>query len=286
MINFSLPNFYFNFNVNNFIIKLNQTNSEYFKEKINFQYAYGNFPYAYWNGGYNNNMANDAFYHDFIRCPEESLVPISFNCSNIYLYENDYENTMMNLILKENENGINCIELSNIELYNFLIKKYPHYNYIFSKEADLLNPLTPEIINVLSETFYMIQVPNNKYNDFNFLNEIKNKEKIEITINDKCSHFCQKYNLCKLHEHQAQYNFSGKNNYKNCKERKKYEDNFLISLEDIKNIYLPLGFSHFSFDDVISDKQKDALLFAYVKYFIKEEYQILVLRKAMEQNIL
>ncbi len=288
MIFFTLPNFYSNTKIINLFYNIHRNFPEYFKEDLVFSFATGNFTGCYWNGGYNNNNNKAALYEDFVKLVDLISIPIRFNCANIFLEKKDFFDTMSNTILFLNENGSNEIEISNLELYYFLKERYPNYNYIFSKEADLLCPLTENIINLICEKnfFRLIQIPENKALDIDFLKKIKQKNKIELPIISTCNIGCLNKNNCQLSEHKNQYNYSIKNNYKLCNHNKGcHKNNPLITIEDIKEKYLPLGINHFYFPDIISDKKDDLIVFL-IDYFIKQEYKENIYKIYRRENML
>lgn len=274
MIHFTLTNFFNNFHINENFKLLYNTHKNFFKTNLNFSTVDGNFPYCYWNGGYNNNIGPGVIYDNFFTLNNDTSIPLRINCSNIYLQKKDFYDTMANTILKICENGSNEIELSNLELFNYLKNKYPNYKYIFSKEADLINPFTPDIINCINESknFKLISLPPSLSKNLNFLKQIENKKNIELSINATCDINCENYNKCLLQSHISQYNYSKENYFNICKKRKPYQEiDPLISLEDIEKIYIPLGFTHFSIGEINHndiDNYKDFL----IKYFIKPEY--------------
>ena len=90
MIYFTLPSFYFNFNIINKVMSLDK---KYYKFPVAFEAATGNFPYCYFNGGYNNNQGLGALYNDFIQCGEQLNIPLCFNLSNIFIEDIDFDNT-------------------------------------------------------------------------------------------------------------------------------------------------------------------------------------------------
>ena len=277
MVYFTLSNFYFNFSINNFFIKTVKNNPDWLKFPVAFVAATGNFPYSYWNGGYNNNQGKGAFYEDFIQCSEQSYLPLRFNCSNIFLDNEDFDNTMMNLILLLNENGSNSIELNNIELYNYLKEKYPNYKYVFSKEAELLlgEQYTSELINFLlnENIFKLISLPEEKSLDLEFLKNINDLKKIELSVNTVCDKNCFNYKKCQEKEHFSQYNFGCNNIYQECKKHSLYHERKpIISIEDIKNIYYPMGVRYFRIADMINDSENNLIVFL-IDYFIKDEFK-------------
>lgn len=271
MINFTLPHFYYNFKINNFFTKLSITQPELFYKPVSFTAVSGQFPYCYWNGGFNTNLNSYAFYYDFINCVKESVLPVRFNCSNIYLQDIDFFDTMGNLILQLNEDYIHSIEISNIKFYQYLKEKYPKYNFVFSKDANYISEFSQSIIDTIldSNDFSLLQLPI----DYKNLENIDNKQKIELTAVSACADSCSQYHICRLHEHQAQYNYSNKNNYEICKKRK---ITTIIPLSQIEE-YTTKGFNHFYIDD--------ATFLSLLEYFIPKENWGEVLNLAKQEDI-
>lgn len=275
MLYFTLPNFYELFISNNFIMILNKEHPEYFKEKITFIQTSGGFPFCSWNGGVNNNFGKGSYYRDFVGCFQKNMVPLRINFANVLLEEDiDFTNAMGNLIVSTNNNGSNNISISNLKLMEKIEKEFPNYKWVFSREAHLINPFTPELLNYLIDLkkFSLIEIPTDFNDDLDFLKQIKNKNKIELIVNPRCKKTCESREGCAIHEHKAQLSYSGLSNYKNCSNTFDYLNNKrLITIEDIKNTYLPLGISHYSFEEYPWISGDLAIRF-YVNYFIKEEY--------------
>jgi hypothetical protein len=71
---------------------------------------------------------------------------------------------------------------------NYIKEKYQYYNFIFSQNADLINPLTEDILNIISEQnlFFFITLPKRFNYNIELLTQLKDKRKYEIIIGDKC----------------------------------------------------------------------------------------------------
>lgn len=272
MIYFTLPDFYERFKINQFLINLNKKYNYFFKEKVCFLYVSGNFPYNYWNGEINRNDGPGAYFKEIQNCYQNYMVPLRFNFDNIFLIEEDFLNCYGNQILKINENGSNVIEISNLNFLEYIKNKYPKYNFIFSKNNFQIIGTNIEQLNFLIDTnkFILIKLPELFSNDFNYLNQIKNKKIIEIIVNPSCNQNCKYFNICFEEEQKNIYNFSKNSLIKKCDILK--NNNTLITLENIKNNYLPLGINNFCFNSLLYLSDKELFNF-YLKYFIKEEYQ-------------
>lgn len=281
MIYFTLQNFYENQKLNNIFLIIQDKFPNSFKVPVKFIYTAGSFPYTYWNGGINNNFGiGNNTYDTIIEYSNKNLLPLRINCSNINLNPNDFDDTIMNVILNLLNNSSNAIELSNLELYEYLYKKYPNFHYILSNNFDLINPLTPDLINKLNEIcdFYFIQIPLNKIKDFNFLKAIKNKRNIELPIGDICN--CSNLNNCNIQEQIAQYNYSDSFTRINCSKCSGLSSN--LSIEDIQNNYAPLGFHNFILPDYCNSKNNNIIKF-FINYFIKDSDKLLIYEFIEEQ---
>ena len=275
MIYFTLQNFYENQKLNNILFIIHQQFIDSFKAPIKFIYTAGSFPYTYWNGGINNNFGiGNNTYDIVIKYYQTNLLPLRINCSNINLNKEDFNDTIMNVILDLLNNSSNAIELSNLELYEYLYNKYPNFHYILSNNFNLINPLTPELINKLNEIsdFYFIQIPLNKVKDFDYLKAIKNKKNIELPIGDICGN-CSNLDQCNIQEQIAQYNYSDSFTKMNCS--KCLGLNGIISLEDIQKNYVPLGFHNFILPDYYDSKNNNMIKF-FINYFIKDSDKSLI----------
>lgn len=281
MIYFTLQNFYENKKLNNIFLIIQDKFPNSFKVPVRFIYTAGSFPYTYWNGGINNNFGiGNNTYDTIIEYSNNNLLPLRINCSNINLNPNDFDDTIMNVILNLLNNSSNAIELSNLELYEYLYKKYPNFHYILSNNFDLINPLTPDLINKLNEIcdFYFIQIPLNKIKDFNFLKAIKNKRNIELPIGDICN--CPNLNNCNIQEQIAQYNYSDSFTRINCSKCSGLSSN--LSIEDIQNNYASLGFHNFILPDYCNSKNNNIIKF-FINYFIKDSDKLLIYEFIEEQ---
>ena len=275
MIYFTLQNFYENQKLNNILFIIHQQFINSFKVPIKFIYTAGSFPYTYWNGGMNNNFGpGNNTYDTVIKYYQTNLLPLRINCSNINLNKEDFNDTIMNVILNLLNNSSNAIELSNLELYEYLYNKYPNFHYILSNNFNLINSLTPGLINKLNEIsdFYFIQIPLDKIKDFDYLKAIKNKKNIELPIGDICGN-CFNLNQCTIQEQTAQYNYSDSFTKINCS--KCLGLNSVISLEDIQKNYVPLGFHNFILPDYYDSKNNNMIKF-FINYFIKDSDKSLI----------
>lgn len=272
MFKFTLPNIYENKKLNNFLIQLNKTHPEYFKCNVNFIQESGAMPYCSWSG-YNSNIGAGITAFEFTQISRYNHIPIRLNFANILLENFDFEDCMGQAILKAMHNGSNLIEISNLELMDYILEKYPNYKFIFSKQADLVTDFTPEILNQFVEVdkFELIGIPDKYTKDFDFLNGLQKKSKFEITVNYPCPINCRTYKTCAIQEHKTQLAYSGIPVLWNCKKCYAHSsEKSILSLEELKEKYVPLGFSNFTFSHYTPTNANELLDF-YLSYFIKTD---------------
>lgn len=278
MIYLSLPLFYQNLD---FYLTLNNyIDNNKLDTSIKISSAFGSFPFAIFNGGSNINFSsellllnNDIYY--FLN-NKMNCIPFRLDCSNILIEDFDLKNIYQNIILNYAHNAGNFLEISDFRMLNYLQKEYPNFEFIFSKNSNLINPLTPEIINTILEQdiFYLIEIPNNQKKNLDFLNKIKQKNKIEITIGNKC--LCNDTLECELKEQGNIIKYSNETLFYNCNKLNSY-DNQNELINEI-NFYRELGFTHFKVDTPPISKNKNFK--NYLIYnLIKEEYQLKLLNE-------
>lgn len=273
MLKFTLPNFFEYFHINQFLISLNKIHPDFFKEKIHFVQVSGAFPYCSWTGGYNSNWGAGAFYDDFERCYKISSLPLRLDFSNSLLEDYDFYDAMGNIICKTNENGSNLISISNFDFMDYLQSKYQNFDFILSRQADLILNFTPELLNSpdLQDHFKLIELPKRMTKDIEILSQLKNKNKYEIIISSACPFKCSNLNNCKTNEEQLQLSFSSSSNFCNCFKTQNYLSKNFIPIEEVKATYEHLGFSYFTFDFFLMNEKPSNVLKFYLSYFLKPE---------------
>lgn len=274
MTNFSLP---FNLENHTFYKKLQHYSkihkNWFYLSDINISFLYGSFSYSYWNGDINNNhgqLHNYTIINDF---NSKENIPFRIDCSNILLTQNDLYDNHQRIIFEILNNSGNYIDLCDFELMNYIKEKYQYYNFIFSQNADLINPLTEDILNIISEQnlFFFITLPKRFNYNIELLTQLKDKRKYEIIIGDKCFNCsADQKNECIQKEQFYQYNFSYNSIYSKC-EQCTYNFNYSYDLEQIL-LLKKLGFINFkieSYPSFLSNNFNNYL----IKLFIKPEYQ-------------
>ena len=289
MINFVLPDFFMNFTINTFLIASIKEHPERLKAPINIWYTSGNFPYTIWNGGINNNFGELALYNAYLDCPTKYPIPLRFNCANVCLEDSDFWDRQMNMILELNQNGTHSIEVSNLDLMNYINDNFENYKFVFSKQADLIKPFSIDIINAIIgfDKFEIISLPDRLNRDFDFIKSLDKKHVIELTVNPPCPKYCRNYNNCAIIEHENQLEYSSISMINNCQKNIfcRSDMNNIITIEEIQEKYLPLGINHFTFSSLVNLENPMSIAGFYIQYFFKPEYYFdLLLSFAEELN--
>ena len=277
MIYFNLPHLYDNKKLFSTITSLP---NNVFKTQVRFISHNLYLPYNYFNGKINYNMNYIFTYHKLLKQNEFNIIKNRIDLSNINIDTIDYNDKYLNTVLDIFQNGTNQIEITNLEMFEYIINKYPYYHYIFSSNGDIVQPFTPDILNVIldNEKINFVNIPNTK---LDLIDQINKKYKIELTVNNLCSNCSiNQQQTCKTQEQINIYNFTNTSCINKCA---KINNATIISIEDILQKYLPIGIQHYSLEEIPLDKMQDFLLF-FVKYFIIEQYQIDIFNKLIKEN--
>ncbi len=274
MIYFTLADFFYNKNINERFIKMSRNHLNWFLDKnIIFTQIKGTLPYNLWNGGINNIFGDIQIYENMKLMSDTSL-PLRFDFSNILLENTDFTDIMSNTILNIFSTMQFYVEISNLELMNYIHNKYPNYKFIMSKNSNLLCPSTPEVVNsILSNVdLELFTIPNEVKNSKDYLQKINLPNKIEVVINQTCPLDCPNYFNCITAENNTQLIYSSLGTYSRCNNTYNYSNNpSTISLNKMKEFYLPLNINHFLIESC-HQKQEDYGIFL-INYFIKDEFK-------------
>ena len=279
-IEFSIPDFYGYAPLIIHLIQLMIEQPEKFNEDVKIGSCYGSFPCT-WNGG--RGTDDKRFIKEDVEVATKFLnengITIRHTFTNCLLEECDLNDTLGNLILnttKEAQTLKNDVNVGTEVMEKYIKENYPEFNVILSttmceKDINVINKKTENEILVLDYTFN---------NDFERLKQLKNPNNIEILANEKCHDNCparrkhyegiSKSNL-KMQTDENDilgcvYKDNEMNYYKTTTTRKHH-----ITLEDIRNKYLPLGLNKFK----IVGRNMTPLycIEGYCEYLVRPEYK-------------
>ena len=290
---FYLPDFFFKFNLNTLFIELWQTSPEVFNENVNIGAIYGSFPGAIWNGG--RLMCGSVIIQDIegmINRYNEMDMPVRFTFTNSLLREEHIYDTYCNLIMEAANNGMNEVLVNSPILEDYLRTKYPDFKYILSTtrcERDI------DKINTFTKQYDMVVTDFRDNNNFSFLEQITEKNKIELLVNSYCNPNCSRrlQHYEKISNNQLLYRVAETENQDvmDCPTyRRNFYDIFeldsVITVDSLYQNYIPMGFENFKIEGRTSHIAN--VVESYIYYLIKPEYQnkirLYLLRNCIPSN--
>ena len=191
----------------------------------------------------------------------------------------DYKcNELCKLFLDE----LNGIIIYSDLLLDYLKNKYPKY-YFISSTTKVLLPFDTFKKELQREEFKYVVIDfrlNKKFDDLKSLPQ-NLKDKVEFLCNECCDFDCRDRKACYenvskkcLGTNCLDHNCLSKNNEKGYSFSKAQENPSFISVDDIQNIYMPLGFTNFKIE---GRSLGSALILEFLLYYMtKPEYQLKV----------
>ena len=274
---FHLPGLFEFYELYSRFLPLFYEHREYFYDWCEIGSIYGSPANTLWGGGRIGGGYPNPY--DVLKLMQKYHISARLTFSNSMLKEehlNDYFCNELCHLFEDPHNGI--IIYSDL-LLNYLKKHYPDYYYVSSttKVLTVFNDLKKE----LDREEFKYVVPDFRLNKaFDHLNtlSIQEKDKVEFLCNECCSFNCTDRKRC--YEAVSRANL-GEDCFHICTApgsnkgymfSKAMRNPGFISTEDIKNIYLPMGFSQFK---VEGRSLGSALVLEFLLYYMtKPEYQI------------
>ena len=275
MINFYIPDFYYQYNLNIKLITLLKDHPEYFYDNIGIGAVYGTFPGAIWNGG---RWLRGITTSDNIKATIEGFnnlnIPVRFTFTNCLLDDMHVYDAYCNLIMKCADNGQNEVLVNSESLENYLRNRYPNFKYILSTTKCERNI---DKINEACSRYDLVVTDYRDNTNDEFLNGLIDKNKIELLINAYCPPTCTQrlkhYSI--LSENQL--NFSDcKHNDIDCNAPSNSFFDILkyptvIKVCDLYGKYVDMGFSNFKIEGRTLHAMD--IIESYVYYMVKPEFK-------------
>ena len=246
---------------------------EYFKENVKIGSAYDS-PMCIWNGGrYAGSVCSKQHLEQIATDLESLNIPVRFTFTNCLLEKNHTYDTWGNLFLDIFNNGKNEVICNNSYLEDYIRHKYKdNYKYI-SSTTKCLNSVK-EQNKELNKDYYLVVLDYNFNKQYDYLKKIKNKDKCELLCNPVCSPHCKRRaehyeNISKCQLENSVSDFICEDSTKLFWTVKEENPNF-ISNEDIRNIYLPMGFYNFKIEGRTTTVYDWIEIMLY--YLIKEKH--------------
>lgn len=190
VIKFHLPGLSFNFPINMLMVDLLKMKPELFYEGVEIGSFFGEFPTSLWNGGR---------FSFGVQCPEDMVrhavkrindlgIPVRYTYTNPIIYEEDLADPWCNFCMQVADNGMNEVMIFSPVLEQYIREKYPSYkiNSSTCKEIKNIDKLNEE----LEKDYYLVVLDQNLNRDFDFMDKIEDKARIELLVNSCCGPNC------------------------------------------------------------------------------------------------
>ena len=274
-------------------LPLYRTHREYFYDWCDIGSIYGAPADCLWGGGRAGFGEDDE--KEVLQLMQEYQISARLTFSNSLLREEHLKDEKCNHLCKifENHKGKkNGVIVHSDRLLEYLKKEYPKL-YFVSSTTKVLTDFQEFLEEVNREDFLYV-VPdfrlNKRLDQLNTLTQ-QQKDKVEFLCNECCWFGCQDRKQC--YEEVSRKNLGEKGKRHICKAPEKdqgyrfskaMKNPGFIGIDDIKNVYLPMGFTNFKIE---GRSLGSALVLEFLLYYmVKPEYQIHVREEIYLDNML
>lgn len=258
------------------ILNAYKNHPEVFRDNVVIGSIYDS-PGCIWNGGRLTLHPESKTSLEYVKNMMETFnIPIRFTFTNCLLQDEHLYDSYGNLLLEMFRGGNNEILCNSSILEEYIREKYnDEYKYISSTTKRLVDQT--EQINELKKGYYLTVIDYDHNKNFDFLNNIDNKDNCELLCNAICQANCPYREEHYKNISKCQLSWDSES-LEPCKYPRgdniifaSKQDNF-ISVEDINDKYLPMGFSNFKLEGRTANPLDIVEILIY--YLIKDEYQI------------
>lgn len=281
-VNFHLPGLFELFNVYINFLKLYDTEKEKFNEWAQIGSIYGA-PYGtIWNGGRAKVFFSPADSDVVAFCKDYDL-SCRFTFTNPFITEKHLNDTFCNTLLEKfnYEGHKNTIIVNSPILEQYLREKYPNYKLISSTTKCITDD--KEAKDEVNKDYVMTVLDYNYNKNMEFLNSIEHKEKVELLINPVCQPNCPRRK--RHYDYVARISLHQDDGREfECEHQmalfyQAQKSPLFISVDDIQNIYAPMGFQNFKIEGRTTTE--DDLIEILTYYMVKPEYQLEIRQKLL-----
>lgn len=253
---------------------------ERFMPNIKISSYYGSFNNTIWNGGryVHGIQLNKSKIEKIIQDINKEGIAVRYTYTNNQIEEKHLSDTYCNLTMDLADNGKNEVLVNSPILEKYLRKQYPNFKYILSTTACERNINN---INSAAEKYDLVVLDYRDNHNISFLNQIENKEKIEILLDEVCPSNCrfrkQHYsNISKINIYNSNSTESRCLNNDSCGKQLNFYENLLVNndtnltVDELYGRYFDMGFRHFK----LIGRNIGNPLFAfesYIYYLTKKE---------------
>lgn len=266
---------------------------DYFYDWCEIGSIYGALAECIWGGGRVGFGMHDA--GEVLSLTQEYGISARLTFSNSLLREEHLQDRRCNELCRlfgTNKGVQNGIIIYSDLLLEYLRKQYPGFYYV-SSTTKVLTAFSDFHKEVQREEFRYV-VPDFRLNkDFEHLNALSQaeKEKVEFLCNECCWFGCKDRKMCYenvsrkcLGENCAEHQCKAPHSERGYRFSDAMSNPGFIGIEDIQNIYLPMGFSNFKME---GRGLGSALILEFLLYYMtKPQYQLRVREEIYLDNML
>ncbi len=189
-VKFHLPGLRYNYPLNMLFLDLIQKYPQWVREGVEIASFFGEFPTSLWNGGRycNDDQCNAQFIQGVVQNINARGIPVRYTYTNPTLTKADLDDPYCNFCMKVADNGMNEVLVVAPDLEEYIREKYPSFkiNSSTCKEIKNMDALNAE----LEKDYHLVVLDYNLNNQFDLLEQIKDKERCEILVNACCVPNC------------------------------------------------------------------------------------------------
>lgn len=280
-VNFYLPGLDMDFvNFYTYFARYSVQHKDWFMDNSRIASFYGTFKNTVWAGGRLSlgMMVSPIDMERTIHKINDAGIAARYTFTNNMMEERHLNDTLCNLAMEIADNGKNEVLVNSPVLEKYLREQYPNFKFIQSITAC---QHSIEKINEATEKYDLVVIDFHDNRNMDFLEKIKNKNKIEILVDGLCPNSCNRSkehysNISRInclqgnanHEYSCLINKeSSKNFYKGLRQRK--ENN--LTFEEVYKDYFDMGFRHFKL--VGRNEFSFYVLESLVYYLVKPEHR-------------
>ena len=290
---YHLPGLFEFYELYKVFLPLYREHREYFYDWCDIGSIYGAPSDCIWGGGRVELSGYEP--EEVLALMQEYKISARLTFSNSLLKEEHLSDRKCNSLCrlfnegKEVQNGV--IIYSEI-LLDYLKKKYPKLYYVSSTTKVLTD--FEQFVNEVRRDDFLYVVPDFRLNKaFDKLNTLPDdiKQKVEFLCNECCYAGCPDRKACyeavsrkNLGESFAEHECNAPDAKEGYRFSKAMSSPEFIGIEDIRNTYLPMGFSNFKIE---GRGLGSAMILEFLLYYLtKPEYQLIVREKIYLDNTL
>ena len=290
---FHLPGLFEFYDLYREFLRLYREHREYFYDWCEIGSIYGAPADCVWGGGRVGYGDHDPV--DVLAMMEEYRISARLTFSNSLLRKEHLSDKKCNSLCKifeESKEIQNGVIIHSELLLDYLKTNYPNF-YFVSSTTKVLTDFQIFLSEVKRDDFLNI-VPdfrlNKAFENLNSLSESE-KDKVEFLCNECCFFGCKDRKRCyesvsrkSIGENSTDFRCTAPEVNEGYRFSKAMESPGFIGIEDIKNVYLPMGFSNFKIE---GRGLGSALILEFLLYYMtKPEYHIHVREAVYLDNML